>query len=104
MVQIIRKNAFMDLFRAYRVLLDGKEVGRIKNGKQLRLEVPSGIHHLQLKIDWCYSNKVEFEIEHSSEFLEFECGNNYTGKRVFLGVLNVLGSDKPYLWLKAKNQ
>lgn len=90
----------MDLFRAYKILLDSKEIGCIKNGSQIELEVPSGAHHLQLKIDWCYSNSVEFESK--NELLEFECGNNYTGKRAFLGVFNVFGSGEDYLWLKEK--
>lgn len=88
----------IDLLRSYKILLDDKEVGRIKNGKVFEVRVPPGTHRLQLKIDWCFSNPVEFECK--DELVEFECGNNFAGKRVFLGVLNTLGSRGDYLWLK----
>ena len=89
----------MDLLRAYKVLLNGKEVGRVRNGKEIELEVPSGNHHLQLKIDWCFSNPIQFEA--NDKLIEFECGNNYAGKRIFLGVLNVFGTQGgDYLWLR----
>ena len=103
MIRITRKHAFMDLFRAYKVLLDGKEVSRIRNGKQIEVDVSPGIHLMQLKIDWCYSNEVEFELKNNQDLLEFECGNNYAGKRVFRGVLNTMGSGGHYLWLKEKS-
>lgn len=100
MIRITRKYAMMDLFRAYKILLDDEEVGRIKNGKMLEIEVSPGTHLLQLKIDWCTSNQVEFKCR--DEIIEFECGNNFTGKKVFSGVLNTLGTRGDYLWLRQK--
>ncbi len=91
----------IDLFRSYRILLNGREIGRIKNGKEFEFEIQSGTHCLlQLQIDWCFSNIMEFECK--DELIKFECGNNYHGKRIFLGVLNTLGSRGEYLWLKRK--
>jgi hypothetical protein len=97
MIRIKRKHALIDLFRSYKILLDDKEVGRIKNGKVFEVHVSPGTHRLQLKIDWCASNPVEFEC--NDELIEFECGNNFVGRKVFLGVLNTLGARGDYLWL-----
>jgi hypothetical protein len=88
----------IDLFRSYKILINDREVGRIKNGKVFELHLPPGTHRLQLNIDWCFSNPVQFES--TDELIEFECGNNFVGKRVFLGVLKTLGSRGDYLWLK----
>ena len=90
----------IDLFRSYKILLNDREVGRVKNGKVFEFDVQPGAHCLQLQIDWCFSNPVKFECQ--DELIEFECGNDYHGKRVFLGVLNVFASRGEYLWLKRK--
>jgi len=47
--------------RAYKVVLDGKVIGTIKDGEQVEFDVAPGRHQLQLKIDWCRSNIVDFE-------------------------------------------
>lgn len=101
MIRIIRKYALADLFRSYKILLNGKEIGHIRNGEEFESETQLGILCLQLQIDWCFSNTVE--VEYSGELIEFECGNNYQGKRMFFGVLNIIGtSEGEYLWLKRK--
>lgn len=98
MIRIKRKHAMIDLLRAYRVLINDQEVGRIKNGKECEYAPQCGTHCLQLQIDWRFSNPVEFDFK--DELIEFECGNDFHGMRAILGVLNVFGSRGEYLWLK----
>ena len=50
-----------DLFRSYTVMIDGKEVARIKRGQRLELPITPGPHVIFLKIDWCHSPYVEIE-------------------------------------------
>ncbi|MER5601099.1 hypothetical protein [Streptomyces sp. NPDC002265] len=52
-----------DALRRYAVLLDNAQVGSIGRGQTLRLEVPSGAHRLQLKIDWCSSRPLTALVE-----------------------------------------
>lgn len=47
-----------DVLRAYKVLIDGKEIGRIKSGETLNFPLATGNHTLQLKIDWCSSKET----------------------------------------------
>lgn len=47
----------LDRRRAYWVVIDGQKVGKIKEGESLSLPIPPGEHRLQLKIDWCTSEK-----------------------------------------------
>jgi hypothetical protein len=61
MIRIKRDSGYADRLRAYKVVLDGDVIAEIRNGQQLDLDVPPGRHRLQLKIDWCRSNCVDFE-------------------------------------------
>jgi hypothetical protein len=54
---VVRRDArgYRDLLRAYRVLLDGREVGRIRRGECLTIETDPGEHEIHFAIDWCRS-------------------------------------------------
>ena len=53
---------FRDLLRAYKVLIDRREVGSAKRGQRLHLPVTAGHHDIQLKIDWCSSPVLTVEV------------------------------------------
>ena len=62
-VIVVRSSEFVNLFRSYKIFIDGKEIGSVSNSSSVELELESGKHIIQLKIDWCTSNQIEFEIE-----------------------------------------
>jgi hypothetical protein len=72
-VSIKRASAWNSRVRAFKVLIDGSEVGSIKNGKTERFEVASGRHVCQLRIDWCTSPLVEVEVPPRGD-VSLECG------------------------------
>jgi hypothetical protein len=45
--------AYPDRLRAYRVILDDREVGRLRRGESLTVAAEPGTHKLHLAIDWC---------------------------------------------------
>lgn len=98
MLIITRKKEFRDYFRAYKVILDDKEIGKIKSGETKKFELPKGVHQLHLKIDWCTSSTVEFSS--SQEDLEFECGNSLKGLKILRASTAVFTESDSYLWLK----
>lgn len=51
-----------DRRRAYRVIVDGGEVGRLGNGESASFEVAPGSHELHLKIDWCRSERLALDL------------------------------------------
>ena len=53
MIRLKRDSGYADRMRAYKVILDGKEVTKIRNGQQIELDVAPGNHEVYLKIDWC---------------------------------------------------
>ena len=57
---ITRPNEWMNRARKYKLLLNGEEIGRIKNDDVMEFEVSEGNYQLLAKIDWCTSNTFEF--------------------------------------------
>jgi hypothetical protein len=95
-IHIRREAGWADFIRSYRVVLDGREVGRLKRGEGITLPTTAGTHTLQLEIDWCRSNAVSFSIEDGGS-RTFECGNN---PGPFLGLLYIVLWPSDYLWLR----
>lgn len=101
MVLLKRAAQIADLLRAYKIIVDGRQVGTIRRGKEFSFGVAPGQHSIWLRIDWAESNKLDFVSDGSS--LELECGSNFSGWRAFLGVKHAVSSGPGYLWLRFKN-
>lgn len=98
MIVIKREASWTDRLRKYKVILDEREVGTIEPGGNFEYQTTPGIHTLYLKIDWCRSNKLKFEIQ-DNEILEFKCGGLKHIK--FLAILWYITFGKnSYLWIK----
>jgi hypothetical protein len=54
-IEIQRASKYTDRVRAYKVHVDGKEVGTIKNGETAEFQVAPGTHEVKLTIDWTSS-------------------------------------------------
>ncbi len=59
---VIRSSEYVNLFRDYKIFVDGSEHGSLSNGASIEIDLQPGRHRIQLKIDWCSSNEVEFEV------------------------------------------
>ncbi|WP_409295856.1 hypothetical protein V1498_20350 [Peribacillus sp. SCS-26] len=80
-VTITRTSQFANKMRAYRIFLDGEEAGKIKNGETKKLEVRAGTHTLELEIDGCRSERIEF-MAGTGEEIRFETGSRLTGMKL----------------------
>jgi hypothetical protein len=67
-----RASRAVDALRSYRVMLDGEEVGRIRDGERATYEVASGRHELFLKLDWCRSPALAIDLGQEEKAL-LEC-------------------------------
>ena len=47
-----------DRLRAYRLVVDGRERGTIKEGETLEVELPPGDHRVWMKLDWAKSREL----------------------------------------------
>jgi hypothetical protein len=95
-IEIKRGKGYKDAIRSYQVELDDEVIGSIKAGEGVGFDVQPGTHHLRMKIDWCSSGYLDFEIN-DGQTLSFECGNNVPS----LGALfYIIFLRNKYLWLK----
>jgi hypothetical protein len=51
-----------DKMRLYKVILDGRSIGKIGFGKVAEFPIEPGSHRLRMGIDWAGSRTVEFEV------------------------------------------
>lgn len=54
---ITRPREWINKFRRYKIYVDGKPLGSIRNDEIIQLETTEGRHVITAKIDWCSSNE-----------------------------------------------
>jgi hypothetical protein len=98
-ISVSRDSGYADRLRDYRVLLDGTEIGRIGNGGQKSFEIAPGHHVLIIKVDWCRSNIVSFDLA-DGKSAQFKCGSSLRGWRLVLTFYYATVGFRNYLWLR----
>ncbi len=58
-----RPGGYVDRARAYKVLVDGEEKGRIKAGESVTADVAPGRHEVHLGIDWARSPTLAVDVQ-----------------------------------------
>ena len=71
-----RETSWSARIRTFQVLIDGHAHGVIRDGETTRISLPFGAHRLRLKVDWCRSPEVEFEVG-EGEPPSFACRASY---------------------------
>ncbi|MFI4882495.1 MAG: hypothetical protein ACIAQU_07920 [Phycisphaerales bacterium JB064] len=92
MIRIERPSRWADCVRKYKIVLDGREVGRIGNGQTVELDAGPGPHELRLAIDWCGSPSIAFEVSPANaqgEPIVFECAPAIAGWRSIVALLYI---------------
>lgn len=82
-----RRGGYRDIARSYLVIIDGKELAKIKRGQTIELPVAAGLHEVFLKIDWCRSPTVHIDAA-AGEVIKLFCepgGPPYNALRTALG-------------------
>ena len=77
---IQRDSGYADSLRAYKVILDGNEIGLIRGGESKSFPVSTGQHTIQAKIDWCSSPPEQFVAEDDS--IAFEVFSKLRGLKL----------------------
>lgn len=86
---ISRTRQFMNRFRSYTILVNGKKITQLEHGESKNLVLAAGTYHIKAKIDWVSSKEYEIILaEDESQTLEIGC--NITQSKV-QNMLNVLG-------------
>jgi hypothetical protein len=95
---VVRDTTIPDAFRRYDVLLDGREVGALKPGESVTVEVAPGSHTLALKIDWCGSRPATFVVA-GDEAVNFRARSNLGPLAILFGMWFTLFRKDDYLAL-----
>ena len=94
---IKRKKAFwQDRARKYIIQVDDKEVASVSNGAAVEIEVEPGKHAVQMKIDWCNSQKFDVDVG-AEQTVTLECGPSASP---FLALLYITLWKNKYIWLR----
>ncbi|KMM60067.1 hypothetical protein ACH95_09670 [Bacillus glycinifermentans] len=97
-IEISRTSQYINKMRKFSVLIDGAEMGKIKDGGRLRIDLQPGEHFIQVKADWCISQSAKFTL-HKGEVLKFRCGSPIRGWKVFMVMFSVLFSPEKHLFI-----
>ncbi|MCA9115202.1 MAG: hypothetical protein KDA79_08945 [Planctomycetaceae bacterium] len=61
LLHVLRCKAHPNRIRAYKLLLDGREIGVVRNGQLFEATIPPGEHVLIAKVDWARSRPLSFQ-------------------------------------------
>lgn len=75
LIVVQRKDTYVCSARTWKIMIDGKEEGRIRNGQSISLMVPAGEHlvHVDPGPDMINSKRLEVRIKAGQE-IEMTCG------------------------------
>ena len=77
-IAIRRSSEYMNRARGFKVMIDGNEVGRIRNGASEEYAVSPGVHKVICKIDWCSSHEMEVDVKEGEKtYLHVRSGMKY---------------------------
>jgi hypothetical protein len=75
---VSRDSGYTDHFRAYAVVVDGRKIGKLRNGETREFSIEPGSHTIRAKIDWCGSHTQQFTAA-EGEPLFFRIKSNLRG-------------------------
>jgi hypothetical protein len=67
-IHIARSNdGWVDRARAYDVVVNGEHRGKLRRGEYTEIDVEPGEQSVYLKIDWCRSRVLEFNLQEGAK-------------------------------------
>jgi hypothetical protein len=101
LLKIVRASGYADRLRAYKVIVDGKTAGEIRNGETKESPISRGQHDLSLKVDWCGSKTIQFTVA-DGDVLTFDAKSNLRGPRLLLALWYSLFARGSYLLIEQR--
>lgn len=100
-IEISRGIGWTDKHCSYAVYIDGKEVGRLKQGECNFFSITPGSHEIVLKIPWSWhrSNKINFDVVEGQR-INFSCKSNVMGWKIVLALFYVVFCFNRYVVLE----
>jgi hypothetical protein len=87
-----RKAEWMNRRRTYKVIIDDKHAGSLKNDTTQEFEVMPGSRKISCKIDWCSSEELTIDLqENENAFLQVSSGMKYFLALYILMLIGIAG-------------
>lgn len=96
-VIVHRGTSMQDMLRSYKVLIDGNEVGKIKQNEEQQYELNYGKHVIQFKIDWKGSKLLEFELNDDTPTVRVNCRGYSKFGTTLEGGIALFGANDNYI-------
>lgn len=77
-IKIQRTSEYNNWMKDYKIFIDGKKIGTIKNGETKLFSTLPGQHTLTAKVEWCSSPVISFDIN-DDEVKTFKVGGFKNG-------------------------
>lgn len=97
-VAVRRDVGWADRLRAYRIVIDGVEVGQLRQGEELRHDLTDGPHTLSAEIDWCGGGPISIDGSAAEQCVVVR--NALRGWRIWLVLVYVVFLPRRYLRLE----
>jgi hypothetical protein len=97
-LEIRRDSGYADRLRAYEVLVDSAVVGELRDGEVKQFPIATGDHELRIKIDWCGSIPVKFNVG-EGEVAAFEANSALRGGAIMGALWRALVARNTYVKL-----
>jgi hypothetical protein len=75
-IRIIRRSQYKDALRAYKIIINGSEVGTLSRNSRLEIEAPSGALRIEARIDWGRSQPLLIDAAPNQK-IEIEVSNEW---------------------------
>lgn len=72
-ISIFRESSYSGMLREVKIMLDGVEAGRIKQGQSLDLSVSPGQYTVRCAMDWCGSRTLSLQLSTDDTALSLVC-------------------------------
>lgn len=82
-IKIQRTSELNNRLRDYQIYIDGEKIGKIADGETKDFLISSGKHSIVVKIDWCSSPEISFNII-DTDTKTFNVGGFKGGNKVVL--------------------
>ena len=101
MIRVTRKKAYADMFRAYKIYIDGIHRGNVKRNATKEFEIEKGKHTVCAKLDWGGSNEICVDVNDS--VVELEVGNAVSESKKAFALERAFFTKDKWLFLREKN-
>ena len=98
-----RTGYWADWIRAYKILIDGNKVGKIRTGEELKFNLDEGSHSIKFTIDWCSSKELTFDIKLQDKPIEVECWPGCRGCSLLFALYFITFGRKHYISARMKS-